>query len=31
VALARVGRGRVVVEGDRTLARRLLRLLALDA
>jgi hypothetical protein len=29
VALARVGR--VVVEGDRTLARRLLRPLALDA
>jgi hypothetical protein len=31
VALARMARGRVVVNGDRTLARRLLRLLALDA
>jgi hypothetical protein len=31
VALARVARGRVIVDGDRTLARRLLRLLALDA
>jgi hypothetical protein len=31
VALARVARGRVTVDGDRTLARRLLRLLALEA
>jgi hypothetical protein len=31
IALARVARGRVQVEGDRTLARRLLRLLALDS